>query len=116
MGRGRSPIKRVHAAFAEGLGGVVCGAPRPGAVVAATPSTVTCQTCQAFMKRHPGTFPAWQPPAGWDSPALRVRACRACGCTDHDCSGCIERTGEPCRWIELDLCSACVDSPRDAVR
>ena len=39
--------------------------------------------------------------------------CRVCGCTDDDCSGCIERTGEPCRWLEsgaadgAGLCSAC---------
>jgi hypothetical protein len=38
-----------------------------------------------------------------------VRTCRVCGCTDNDCSGCIERTGVPCRWVEPDLCSACVD-------
>ena len=37
-----------------------------------------------------------------------VRRCRVCGCTDDDCSRCIERTGEPCHWIEPDLCSACV--------
>lgn len=37
-----------------------------------------------------------------------VRACRVCGCTDDDCSGCIGRTGEPCTWVEEDLCSACV--------
>ena len=36
------------------------------------------------------------------------RSCRVCSCTDDDCSGCIERTGEPCEWIEPDLCSACV--------
>jgi hypothetical protein len=35
-------------------------------------------------------------------------ACRVCGCTDDDCSGCVERTGEPCHWVEPDLCSACV--------
>ena len=35
-----------------------------------------------------------------------VRVCRECGCTDADCSGCIERTGAPCWWVELDLCSA----------
>lgn len=34
--------------------------------------------------------------------------CRNCGCTDMDCSQCIERTGEPCHWVEDDLCSACV--------
>jgi hypothetical protein len=39
--------------------------------------------------------------------------CRACGCTDDDCSGCVERTGKPCRWVTEghDLCSACVGSP-----
>lgn len=38
-------------------------------------------------------------------------ACRVCGCTDLDCSGCIERTGSPCYWVEPDLCSACVTEP-----
>ena len=33
--------------------------------------------------------------------------CRVCGCTDDDCGGCYERTGEPCYWVEADLCSAC---------
>ncbi len=37
-----------------------------------------------------------------------VPMCRVCGCTDDDCSGCIARTGAPCRWIEPDLCSACM--------
>jgi hypothetical protein len=35
-----------------------------------------------------------------------VRRCRECGCTDEDCSGCIERTGAPCWWVDVDLCSA----------
>lgn len=35
------------------------------------------------------------------------RRCRNCGCTDMDCSGCIEKTGQPCTWVEQDLCSAC---------
>lgn len=34
--------------------------------------------------------------------------CRGCGCTDEDCSGCVERTGQACHWVEKDLCSACV--------
>jgi hypothetical protein len=38
-----------------------------------------------------------------------VRTCRECGCTDDDCSGCIERTGMPCHWVTMDLCSACVE-------
>lgn len=37
----------------------------------------------------------------------KVRQCRECGCTDDDCSGCIDRTGEACYWTEWDLCSAC---------
>jgi len=37
-----------------------------------------------------------------------VRQCRVCGCTDDDCSNCIEETGERCYWVEDDLCSACV--------
>lgn len=36
------------------------------------------------------------------------RTCRACGCTDTGCSGCVARTGHPCAWVEADLCSACV--------
>lgn len=38
---------------------------------------------------------------------LAVRTCRVCGCTDLDCSGCIDRTGHPCHWVAQDLCSAC---------
>jgi hypothetical protein len=40
--------------------------------------------------------------------------CRVCGCTDDDCSQCIERTGQPCAWVEpwregvTNLCTACV--------
>ncbi len=37
--------------------------------------------------------------------------CRECGCTDEDCRGCIERTGERCSWVETDLCSACAPVP-----
>jgi ParB/RepB/Spo0J family partition protein len=36
-----------------------------------------------------------------------TRTCRVCGCTDDDCSQCIEKTGERCHWVEEDLCSAC---------
>ncbi len=35
--------------------------------------------------------------------------CRECGCTDDDCSQCIEATGKPCHWVEPDLCSRCAD-------
>jgi len=39
------------------------------------------------------------------------RACRVCSCTDADCRQCIARTGQPCHWVEDDLCSACVATP-----
>ena len=34
--------------------------------------------------------------------------CEVCGCSDWNCSGCIEKTGEPCYWVRPGLCSACV--------
>jgi hypothetical protein len=40
-----------------------------------------------------------------------IRRCRVCGCTDYDCHQCIEKTGQPCYWVEDDLCSACADVP-----
>jgi hypothetical protein len=36
-----------------------------------------------------------------------VPTCRVCGCTDDHCPQCIKKTGNPCYWIEPDLCSAC---------
>lgn len=42
------------------------------------------------------------------APVFDVRACRVCGCTEDDCSGCVARTGEACSWAEPDLCTACV--------
>lgn len=36
-------------------------------------------------------------------------SCRSCGCTEADCSRCVERTGTPCSWAEPGLCSACVE-------
>jgi len=40
-----------------------------------------------------------------------VQRCRVCGCTEADCSGCIAKTGQPCTWVEPDLCSACTEVP-----
>ena len=37
----------------------------------------------------------------------KAGVCRVCGCTDNDCSQCIAITGEPCHWVEADLCSRC---------
>jgi hypothetical protein len=37
--------------------------------------------------------------------------CKRCGCTDDDCTGCYDRTGVPCFWVQYGmrgrLCSAC---------
>lgn len=49
-------------------------------------------------------------------------SCSECGCTDLDCSQCVEATGEPCTWVVvptaksmwLGLCSRC-DAERAAV-
>lgn len=43
------------------------------------------------------------------SEVTEAGACRVCGCTDDDCSQCVEKTGEPCSWVSPGLCSACVD-------
>lgn len=45
-------------------------------------------------------------PVRWSADQAE-RACRRCGCTENDCSTCINRTGMPCHWVERDLCSAC---------
>lgn len=37
------------------------------------------------------------------------RMCRVCGCTEENCSQCVEKTGSPCYWVDTELCSACVD-------
>ena len=35
--------------------------------------------------------------------------CGRCGCTDDNCSGCVERSGHPCHWVGPNLCSACAE-------
>jgi len=90
----------VHAEFPT-RGGLICGAARAGAIVAVEPRAllrVDCATCRAYIERHRLEF-GLRP--------SRVPACRECGCTDLDCSGCIAKTGTPCHWVEPDLCSAC---------
>ncbi len=44
--------------------------------------------------------------------------CHICGCTEENCSHCIERTGEPCSWANEDrtLCTACVGQPQPVIR
>lgn len=36
------------------------------------------------------------------------RVCRSCGCTDLNCARCIERNGEPCRWLSDTQCDGCL--------
>lgn len=45
-----------------------------------------------------------------NSPVAVAGACRVCGCTEQDCRGCVERTGDPCEWTspKKDLCTACL--------
>jgi ParB/RepB/Spo0J family partition protein len=39
--------------------------------------------------------------------------CGVCGCTDDDCRQCIEATGHPCHWVDIDrtICSRCMGEP-----
>ena len=78
----------------------------PGAIYCITPTTeqLARQVAQATAPRP---IERWELPAAPQIQGGGGRACRVCGCTDEDCSGCIERTGEPCYWVEEDLCSAC---------
>jgi len=39
---------------------------------------------------------------------MSLTECRVCECTEANCTACVEKTGRPCRWVEDDLCSACV--------
>lgn len=43
-----------------------------------------------------------------------ARACRVCGCTDDDCSACVEATGTSCWWVGENLCSRCVPAAHPA--
>lgn len=71
----------------------------------------TCEGAEPTVApgRLPRTGAPCSPPVA--SAGLAVRTCRVCGCTEADCSDCVRRTGEPCYWVEDDLCSACVKVP-----
>lgn len=58
---------------------------------------------------HRRALPELQHPLADALGLLALPTCRVCGCTDDNCSQCVERTGEPCHWVEPDLCSACVE-------
>lgn len=48
--------------------------------------------------------------SGYYTKRMESQICRVCGCTDYDCTVCLERTGKPCYWFEEDLCSACAET------
>ena len=70
-----------------------------------------------WFHTHEEAFEPPDEPHYHDEP-LEEQRCAVCGCTDEDCYGCYERTGQPCYWIEEDLCSACVadSAPVDGYR
>lgn len=75
----------------------------------------------AFLVQHDPTLygPDLQGEADWLRGQLMAhgfsyrepsygRSCRVCGCTDD--RACVDPvTGEPCHWVEDDLCSACAE-------
>lgn len=67
-------------------------------VVSAIAFLIGMAAARAWLRWRSPRIPIWE---------FQNRACRECGCTDLDCSGCFERTGSPCYWFEPDLCSAC---------
>jgi len=48
-----------------------------------------------------------RPPKKTAAVPVEPQKCVFCGCTDEDCRGCLERTGESCTWRAENLCSAC---------
>ena len=83
----------------------ICKASHPSCPNCCATCKDTCngnQRCHKTHKIHEGLY------KGKGKKIKDVRRCRVCGCTDEDCRGCIEKTGEPCHWVEEDLCSACV--------
>ncbi|MDD5081747.1 MAG: hypothetical protein PHU08_00095 [Dehalococcoidales bacterium] len=74
----------------------------PGAVYCITPTSKEIAIAVAATSRP-------EPVSRWELQLPEpVRRCRVCGCTENN--ACIDRrTGEPCHWVEADLCSNCVE-------
>ena len=97
-----------------GWGCLVCGLPNDGAIAVVCDNCLEAETeilevCHGHP--HEGRRMALSvinEPFEHDPAKHEImRRCIVCGCTDRDCSGCVERTDEPCYWVESDLCSAC---------
>jgi hypothetical protein len=39
--------------------------------------------------------------------SLKESICRVCGCTERH--ACVDENGIACTWVEVDLCSACIE-------
>ena len=44
------------------------------------------------------------------------RACHVCGCTERNACEDPLSFGDPCHWVEPDLCSVCARSHGEAIR
>lgn len=49
--------KVIHAKFQDGLGGIICGAPKSTAMIAGKPEQVSCATCRVYIQAHPEHYP-----------------------------------------------------------
>ena len=76
---------------------------KPGMIIDEYPDKNSTSGVVHFETIHGGrTYNCSVWPENYDRRKYRV-----CGCIDDDCHQCIEKTGQPCYWIEWDLCSAC---------
>jgi hypothetical protein len=70
-----------------------------------------CGTVLVFLpgypafRNHPGLVPSLY--CVTCGTVIHVHTCKICGCSDFDCSACIEATGRPCYWVQDNLCSRC---------
>lgn len=64
---------------------------------------------RALRKKYRSREDAENVLAGYAARNDLTPCCCGCGCTDDDCSQCIEDTGAPCKWVKPGLCSVCDD-------
>jgi hypothetical protein len=92
-----------------GVTGDVNDTPKePSAPPSAPPSDLHPEDEQDNL---PASEPEVEEETDEEASSPKIQTCRVCGCTDDDCSQCIEKTGAPCHWVEDDLCSACAPIP-----
>lgn len=93
---------------------------KTAAAAAGIDVTKEIETIAAARKLAPEEFEVPEEATRWtrdgvygvvddDTESPEYGVCRVCGCTDDDCEQCIEKTGEPCHWLDdtHTLCSAC---------